>query len=56
MEKSKKVNELEDIELCSELDLVENQLSGEYSILANLKSRKKEIQDEINRRFRNKEV
>lgn len=52
MNKPRKVKELTDTELYEELERVEEQLSAEYSILANYKSRKKEIQDEINQRFK----
>ncbi len=52
MEKPRKVKDLKDTELCEELDKIDNQLTAEYSILANLKLVKKEIQDEINLRFK----
>lgn len=55
MEKPRKVKDLSNTELCTELEKLEDKLSAEYSILANLKSAKKEIQDEINLRFKQSE-
>ncbi len=55
MEKSRKVTDLTNAELIEELTDVDNKIDAEYSILSVLRSRKKEVQDEINRRFKIKE-
>lgn len=52
MEKSRKVADLTETELIEELTDVDNKIDAEYSILSVLRSRKKEVQDEINRRFK----
>ena len=52
MEKSRKVVDLTKAELIEELTDVDKKIDAEYSILSVLRSRKKEVQDEINRRFK----
>ena len=52
MEKSRKVVDLTDTEIIEELTDVDKKIDAEYSILSVLRSRKKEVQDEINRRFK----
>ena len=49
--KSRKVSDLEDNELINELNNVEEKLNAEYSILATYKTYKKELLEEMERRF-----
>lgn len=49
--KSRKVSDLEDNELINELNNVEEKLNAEYSILATYKAYKKELLEEMERRF-----
>lgn len=56
MEKSRKVADLTDTEIIEELTDVDKKIDAEYSILSVLRSRKKEVQDEINRRFKEDKI
>ena len=56
MEKSRKVVDLTDAEIIEELTDVDKKIDAEYSILSVLRSRKKEVQDEINRRFKEDKI
>lgn len=49
--KSRKVSDLEDNELINELNDIEEKLNAEYSILATYKTCKKELLEEMERRF-----